>query len=183
MLVALAVTYVAVYRGTGSDLRSQTDGDLTREVDSLTTSLVKGSAARPATGIRPGRRNSCLAQPFGPTSRVIAISDRRWRNSYQPAGAARPAASAGPRGRQSPRRAIRKVDSRTIETASRAVTATTAKAPGRLLGTSDGFSSIADRRRRRSPACSRRRQTCRWRLRRLSGSVSRWPRLTVLSTV
>lgn len=73
MAVALAVTYVAVYRGTGADLREQTDNDLSREVDSLAASL----GAPPATGprgyaVRAERLVS--AQPFGPASRLIAIS-------------------------------------------------------------------------------------------------------------
>jgi signal transduction histidine kinase len=71
--VALAVTYVAVYRGTGADLREQTDTDLTREVDRLAASL----GVAPATGPRgyAARAERLIsAQPFGPAARLIAIS-------------------------------------------------------------------------------------------------------------
>jgi signal transduction histidine kinase len=75
LAVALGVTYVAVYRGTGADLRQQTESDLTREVESLSRSM----AAPPDLdteeySARAGRL--VQAQPFGPTSRLIAISIR-----------------------------------------------------------------------------------------------------------
>jgi len=73
MLLALGITYVAVYRGTGSDLRNQTEAGLTREAESLATNLTKGPPLDPA-GYTARAEEVVLAQPFGPTSRVIAIS-------------------------------------------------------------------------------------------------------------
>ncbi len=73
MLVALGVTYVAVYRGTGSDLRSRTEADLQREVDGLSSSLLAGPPGSPAEYTKRAGR-LVLAQPFGPSSRLITIT-------------------------------------------------------------------------------------------------------------
>jgi two-component system OmpR family sensor kinase len=73
MLAALGLTYVAVYRGTGSDLRDQIDRDLTGKVESLARSLVAGPTLDTA-GYTVRARNLVLTQPFGPDSQLIAIS-------------------------------------------------------------------------------------------------------------
>lgn len=73
LLVALSVTFVAVYRGTGADLRGRIDDDLEREVASLARSLDQG-APPPAPQLRKRAQRLIRARPFGPTARVLSIS-------------------------------------------------------------------------------------------------------------
>jgi signal transduction histidine kinase len=73
MAVALAITYVAVYRGTGSDLRDQTDTDLTQEVEILSRSL-SGPPPLDLDEYTLRAERLVKAQSFGPASRLIAIS-------------------------------------------------------------------------------------------------------------
>ncbi|MGK2956375.1 MAG: ATP-binding protein [Solirubrobacterales bacterium] len=73
LLAALAVTYVAVYRGTGSELRDRTEADLERESERLSGSLAAGGADTPDEVT--ARANELMrAESFGPSSRVISIS-------------------------------------------------------------------------------------------------------------
>lgn len=73
MAVALGITYVAVYRGTGSDLRDQTDADLTREVGNLSRSMAAPPPLDTDEYTARARR-LVRAQPYSPASRLIAIS-------------------------------------------------------------------------------------------------------------
>ncbi len=73
MAVALGITYVAVYRGTGSDLRDQTDTDLAREVENLSRSMAAPPSLDPGEyTLRASRLVNAL--PYSPASRLIAIS-------------------------------------------------------------------------------------------------------------
>lgn len=73
MLAVLGVTFLAVYRGTESDLRGRIESDLQREVDGLARGLAAGPPGTPAE-VEARAERLVLAQPFGPSSRVIAIS-------------------------------------------------------------------------------------------------------------
>lgn len=73
LLAALGVTYLAVYRGTGSELQSRTETDLEREIETLTGRLAAGDADDPAT-YRKRADRIASAETFGPNARVISIS-------------------------------------------------------------------------------------------------------------
>lgn len=73
MLAVLGITFVAVYRGTEDDLRGGIEDDLEREVDGLARGLSAGPPGTP-TEVEARADRLVLAQPFGPSSRVIAIS-------------------------------------------------------------------------------------------------------------
>jgi signal transduction histidine kinase len=73
IVTAFVVTYVAVYRGTGSDLRQQTDDDLAREADSLAAGLSGPPPVGPA-GYVSRARQLVAAQGLGPSASLIAIS-------------------------------------------------------------------------------------------------------------
>lgn len=73
LLAALAVTYVAVYRGTGSELRDRTETDLERELERLSGSLAAGKVDTPEE-FTAWAKGLMRAESFGPSSRVISIS-------------------------------------------------------------------------------------------------------------
>lgn len=73
LLLALGVTYLAVYRGTGSELESRTESDLERELERLSVQLAAGDADSPAEYTSRARAISS-AETFGPNARVISIS-------------------------------------------------------------------------------------------------------------
>ncbi len=73
LLAALAVTFVAVYRGTGSDLRGRIDDDLDQEARSLALRLAEAAPAGPRA-VRARAVRLIAAQPFGPSAQVLAIT-------------------------------------------------------------------------------------------------------------
>ena len=73
LLAALAVTFVAVYRGTGSDLRGRIDDDLEQEARSLALRLAGAAPAGPRA-VRARAVRLIAAQPFGPSAQVLAIT-------------------------------------------------------------------------------------------------------------
>lgn len=73
ILLALGITYVAVYRGTGTDLRQQTETDLEREAGNLTRSLVAGEPLDISEYVVRAE-GLVSSQPFAATSRLLAIS-------------------------------------------------------------------------------------------------------------
>lgn len=75
MLAALAVTYAAVYRGTGSELRDRTEKDLEREVETLSTELSTGKAQTPDDLTIKSEKLAGLAG-FGTSSQVVSITVR-----------------------------------------------------------------------------------------------------------
>lgn len=72
LLVALGVTYFAVYQGTGSELRDRTENDLEREVESLGAELGR------VPGSPDGATSKAMAlvqnQPLEASSKVILIT-------------------------------------------------------------------------------------------------------------
>lgn len=73
LLVALGITYIAVYRGTGSELSSRTDDELAQEVDRISTRLANVPAEGPKAYTH--RANTITSgEKFGPNARVISIS-------------------------------------------------------------------------------------------------------------
>lgn len=73
MLAALAVTYAAVYRGTGSELRNRTQADLERKLESISRELSSGNAKSPDELTVRATKLTGLAS-FGTSSQVISIS-------------------------------------------------------------------------------------------------------------
>lgn len=72
LLVALGVTYFAVYQGTGAELRDRTESDLEREVESLRTDLSVMPLSPEAATSRA--RSLVENRPLESTSRVIQIT-------------------------------------------------------------------------------------------------------------
>jgi len=68
---AFAVTFFAVYRGTGSALRSRIDRELRTEVDGLTHTVKRPSEEGNALAAARGYISS---QPFGPSARLLIVS-------------------------------------------------------------------------------------------------------------
>lgn len=73
LFLALAATFAAVYRGTGSDLRSGIDSDLTRDAQSLSQHLSNPPPVGPAMLKRRADR-LLRTQPFGPAARVVSVT-------------------------------------------------------------------------------------------------------------
>jgi two-component system, OmpR family, sensor kinase len=73
LLLALIATFVAAYRGTGSDLRNGIDDELQREARSISSRLFGVPPRGPAATLSQARR-LLQAQPFGPSARLISIS-------------------------------------------------------------------------------------------------------------
>ncbi|MCB0859699.1 MAG: HAMP domain-containing protein [Solirubrobacterales bacterium] len=73
LLTALGITYVAVYRGTGSELSSRTDNELAQEVDRISTRLESAAGEDPDAYTRRARTITS-AENFGPNARVVSIS-------------------------------------------------------------------------------------------------------------
>jgi two-component system OmpR family sensor kinase len=73
VLAALAATFVAVYRGTGADLRSQVDSDLGEDAGSLAQHVQPASGASPAEVARHAQ-NYINSQPtFGPSAGLLIV--------------------------------------------------------------------------------------------------------------
>lgn len=72
LLVALGVTYLAVYKGTGSELRDRTETDLEREVESLQMDLTGPGLGPDLVTAKAGEL--VKNRPLEATSRVILIT-------------------------------------------------------------------------------------------------------------
>ncbi|MBN8867187.1 MAG: HAMP domain-containing histidine kinase [Solirubrobacterales bacterium] len=72
LLVATGAMYLAVYRGTGSELEKRTETDLEREVERLESRLSSG-AVRTPEGYTKKARRLVRDESFGPSARVVAI--------------------------------------------------------------------------------------------------------------
>ena len=75
LLGALTITYFAVYRGTGSELRQRTEADLEREVESLSGKMASGPELTPQ-GYSQRANELAMAENFGTSSRVVSITVR-----------------------------------------------------------------------------------------------------------
>lgn len=73
LFLALGVTYLAVYRGTGAELENRTETDLEREMERLSVQLAAGEADT-AAEYSARARTLASAETFGPNARVISIS-------------------------------------------------------------------------------------------------------------
>ncbi|MCC6755944.1 MAG: HAMP domain-containing histidine kinase [Solirubrobacterales bacterium] len=73
LLLALGITYLAVYRGTGAELESRTESDLEREMERLTTALTQFGPGSPLE-YRATAERIAVAESFGPNARVVSIS-------------------------------------------------------------------------------------------------------------
>lgn len=71
LLVSSAITFVAIYRGTASELRGQIDGELSRDAAAFMRSVQ--SAKTPAAVARSAE-GYVSAQPFRATSRLLFLS-------------------------------------------------------------------------------------------------------------
>lgn len=73
LFLALGITYLAVYRGTGSELENRTENDLEREMEHLANQLAAGGWGSPPEYAARARAITS-AQSFGPNARLISIS-------------------------------------------------------------------------------------------------------------
>ena len=73
MLICTGVTFVAVYRGTGTQLRAQTDRALSGAAASLTHNLV-GAGARTPAGVARTAARYVQGQPFSASSTLLFAS-------------------------------------------------------------------------------------------------------------
>ncbi len=73
LLAALGITYLAVYRGTASELESRTETDLERETERIALQLGGGGPDSPM-GYTARAEAITAAENFGPNARVISIS-------------------------------------------------------------------------------------------------------------
>ncbi len=73
LLGALTVTYFAVYRGTGTELRQRTEADLEREVETLSRKMVSDPVLTPE-GYSQRASQLAMAENFGTSSRVVSIT-------------------------------------------------------------------------------------------------------------
>lgn len=71
VLLSLAVAFVAVYRGTSGNLRSQLDGDLRGDITELRAAVTKGSAT--TAGAVRRARTYVTTQRFRPTSELAFV--------------------------------------------------------------------------------------------------------------
>src|SRR5438270_3479208 len=71
LLVSSAITFVAIYRGTASELRGQIDGELSRDAGAFMRSVQ--SAKAPAA-VAQSAEGYVRAQPFRATSRLLFLS-------------------------------------------------------------------------------------------------------------
>ncbi len=70
MLICTAITFVAVYRGTGTQLRAQIDQDISGEVSELAHALRLSGARTPAQVAQVAQRYAG-ARPFGDSSTLL----------------------------------------------------------------------------------------------------------------
>ncbi len=73
LLAALGITYLAVYRGTASELENRTESDLERETERIALQLGGGGPDSPM-GYTARAQAITAAENFGPSARVISIS-------------------------------------------------------------------------------------------------------------
>jgi two-component system, OmpR family, sensor kinase len=72
VVLAFVVTFVAVYRTTGAQLRSRIDRDLRADVDALSVRLAEVSVT--PQGDLGAARRYIAAQPFGPSVRLLIVT-------------------------------------------------------------------------------------------------------------
>jgi signal transduction histidine kinase len=72
IIAAAGATFVAVYRGTGAQVRGQIGRDLSTEAASLQAQLA-GGPDRPAAILRRAHRSIAAAPAFGPSSRLLVV--------------------------------------------------------------------------------------------------------------
>jgi two-component system, OmpR family, sensor kinase len=72
VVIAFVITAIAVYRGTGSELRDRIDSDLSAEVDAIGARLSQ-SYQTPEAAAAAGR-DYVASQPFGPSARLLIIT-------------------------------------------------------------------------------------------------------------
>ena len=73
LLVASAITFVAIYRGTGSELRRQIDRELSRDASAFSRHLSE-TGAQPPAAVAASADAYVRAQPFRATSRLLFLS-------------------------------------------------------------------------------------------------------------
>jgi two-component system OmpR family sensor kinase len=72
IVAAAGATFIAVYRGTGAQIRSQIERDLSNEATSLEAHLA-GAPDRARAILRHARRSIAAAPAFGPSSRLLVV--------------------------------------------------------------------------------------------------------------
>ena len=73
LVASLGLTFVAVHRGTESELKGRLDDDLRREMADLEAELRRSGARTPGAVLESARAY-VSSRPFGPSSQVIAVT-------------------------------------------------------------------------------------------------------------
>jgi two-component system, OmpR family, sensor kinase len=73
---AAAVTFVAVYRGTGAQVRDQIQGEVGADVASLRAQLIRSGPAGPRATLRRARRSIAAEPAFTSSSRLFVVQVR-----------------------------------------------------------------------------------------------------------
>lgn len=73
VLICAAITFVAVYRGTGSQLRAQIDGEIAGDSDELAHALTASGARTPRAVMRAAE-SYIRGQPFNDSSTVLFVT-------------------------------------------------------------------------------------------------------------
>jgi two-component system, OmpR family, sensor kinase len=73
VISAAAVTFVAVYRGTGAQVRDQIQHELDADVASLSAQLARPRPAGPQATLRRARRSIAAEPAFTPSSRLFLV--------------------------------------------------------------------------------------------------------------
>jgi signal transduction histidine kinase len=74
VLVSSAITFVAVYRGTGTQLRKQTDSEIAGDADELGHALSTNDEAGSPHGLREAAAGYIAAQPFRSSSTLLFVT-------------------------------------------------------------------------------------------------------------
>jgi signal transduction histidine kinase len=73
VVVAGAVIFVALYRGTGAEVRSQIERDLSTEETALSAQVGTAAPRGPEAMLRRARRSIAAEPAFGPSSRLLLV--------------------------------------------------------------------------------------------------------------
>lgn len=76
LIVAAAVIFVALYRGTGAQVRSQIERDLSAEETSLAAQIAVPGPTQPRAALRRARRAISSEPSFGPSARLLLVQAR-----------------------------------------------------------------------------------------------------------
>jgi two-component system OmpR family sensor kinase len=84
VLFALGATGIAVYRGTGSDIRGRIDGELRRVGQAFAQAVTPAEGTVPSSAMLAAARRYIAAQPFTPSGELLVATAGRRRVTNEP---------------------------------------------------------------------------------------------------